>query len=361
MLVLLDARIGRRLTGIGNYVVELSRQFGRESPDVVRPMCTLRHVRRFRSFGLRPLVVRAKRVPSSLPGADVIHGPNFHAPEHPTASRVATVHDLGYVFLPECHPPGMPERLDALVRAALPGTSRFICNSRNTRDALVDVYGVSESVCRVVPMGVDTTIFAPDGPEGAGRWLRRRYRLARPFLLFVGAMVPRKDLITLVETFRIVRQDRPEANLELVLAGSKMKRWASDWPRLSEWLKTHSDVAQNVRVLDYLPAAHLPALYREAELLVLTSLLEGFGLPVLEAFASGTPVVITRSGALPEVGGTAAYYGDVRSPESFAAAVGLALDGADAVRRREEATRIVAAHPWRRTAELTMEAYRDAA
>jgi glycosyltransferase involved in cell wall biosynthesis len=361
MLVLFDARIGRKLTGIGNYVVALCRQFGRDSPELVRPMCTLPHARRFRSLGLRPLVLRGKRLPSRFPPADVVHGPNFHPPAHPTAGRVATIHDLGYILLPECHPPGMPERLDALVRAALPSTSLFLCDSRSTRDAFVDVYGVPDSVCRVVPLGVDTTVFTPHGPDGEGPRLRRQHGLDRPFLLFVGAMVPRKDLLTLVETFRIVRDERPERDLELVLAGNKTRRWASDWPRLSEWLRAHPDVAAHVRVLDYFPASDLPALYRQAELVILTSLLEGFGLTVLEAFACGRPAVITRSGALSEIGGTAAYYGDARSPGSFAAAVTAALDGDDAVRRREEAGRIVQAHPWRRTAELTMDAYRAVA
>jgi glycosyltransferase involved in cell wall biosynthesis len=361
MLVLLDARMGRRLTGIGHYVVALSRQFGRDSSDVVRPMCTLRHAGRFRSFGLRPLVVRAKRLPSRLPPADVIHGPNFHAPPHPIARRVATIHDLGHILLPECHPPGMPERLDALIRAAVPETSLFICNSRDTRDAFVEVYRVSESVCRIAPMGVDTTVFKPYGPAGEGPRLRRRYRLERPFLLFVGAMVPRKDLVTLVETFRIIRQERPDLDVELVLAGSKTRRWASDWPRVSEWLRRHPDLAAHIRVLNYFPARDLPALYRQSELMILTSLLEGFGMTVLEAFACGRPAVITRSGALPEVGGTAAYYGDVRSPESFAAAAACALDDHDGDRRREEAGRIVQAHSWRRTADVTMDAYRAVA
>jgi glycosyltransferase involved in cell wall biosynthesis len=361
MLVLFDARLGRRLTGIGHYVVALSRQFGRDSSDVVRPMCTVRQVRRFRSLGLRPVVVRAKRLPSKLPLADVVHGPNFHAPAHPSARRVATIHDLGHILLPECHPAGMPERLDALMRAALPETSLFLCNSRNTRDAFVDVYRVPDSVCRISPMGVDTTVFMPDGPEGEGPRLRRRYRLHRPFLLFVGAMVPRKDLLTLVETFRIIRAERPDLGLELVLAGSKTRRWASDWPRISEWLRQHPNVAGHVRVLNYFPARDLPALYRASELMILTSLLEGFGMTVLEAFACGRPAVLTRSGALPEVGGTAAYYGDVRSPESLATAVACALDGHDADRRREEAARIVQAHPWRRTADVTMDAYRAVA
>jgi glycosyltransferase involved in cell wall biosynthesis len=188
------------------------------------------------------------------------------------------------------------------------------------------------------------------------RILRWRYRLQRPYLLFVGAMVPRKDLVTLLEAFRRVAPQHPD--LELVVAGNKTRRWASDWPRVKAWLAEHPSVRRRVRILDYVPARDLPALYGHSAAVALTSLLEGFGMTVLEGLACARPVVAARAGAVPEVGRDALYYGDVRDPDSIAAALDAALADDDGDRRRRRAAEIVAEHSWRGTAERTLEIYR---
>lgn len=359
MTVLLDARLGRRPTGIGNYVTSLATELGPLANGEVRVVCRPRHAARFRGAGLRPIIqIRGEGLPRRLASVQLVHGPNFHAPRHPTAPGVATVHDLGYVQLPECHPPGMPERLDRLVRAGLPRTRMFLCDSRDTADAFMATYDVGPDRCRVVPLGVDTRVFSPVEAAGERAGLRNRYRIDRPYVLFVGAMVPRKDLRTLLDAWGEVASDRPD--LGLVLVGSKMSRWASDWPRVADWIQENPRLAPRVHVLDYVAARDLPSLYRGSEAMMLTSLLEGFGLPVLEAMACDRPVVVTNSGALPEIGGSAAYYGQPRDPASFAQALRAALAGEGRVHRSAEARAIVSAHTWHRTAELTFAAYREA-
>ncbi|MDP9225093.1 MAG: glycosyltransferase family 4 protein, partial [Actinomycetota bacterium] len=291
---------------------------------------------------------------------DLIHGPNFHAPEAATtAARVATIHDMGYLLLPECHPPGMPERLDALVRTSVPGTRMFLCNSQNTADAFAAEYRVDPDRLAVTPLAVDAAAFAPDSAaDDEHQRLAKAYGLDRPYVLFVGAMVPRKDLRTLVAAWALVAREQPE--LDLVLAGDKAVRWASDWPHVEAWMRENPDLASRVHILDYVPLRDLPVLYRGAAVVMLTSLLEGFGLPVLEGMAAERPVVATRSGALPEVGGDAAYYGAVRDPSSFGAALQAALAAEEWPRRLAESHAIVARHTWLRTAELTLTAYRKA-
>jgi glycosyltransferase involved in cell wall biosynthesis len=271
---------------------------------------------------------------------------------------VATIHDLGFITLPECHPPGMPERLDDLVRASLQRTDRFICVSADTRDEFVAHYGVDPGRCAVVPHGVSTAAFHEHAAPGEGGRLRRRYGLERPFVLFVGAIVPRKDVLTLCRAFELLHRDRPE--LELVLAGNKARRWASDYERIERWLRDRPAMRARVRWLDYVRDGDLPALYRRSSVVALTSLTEGFGMTVLEGLATGRPVVASRAGALPEIGGDAVYYAAPRDTEAFAEQLGRALEDDHRPARLARARTIVARHSWQRTAEATLAVYRSA-
>ena len=281
---------GRSLSGIGQYVVNLVEHLvpAAGDNDEIEASTNLPHRRRFEALGVEcwsPAGRLRRDLP--LPSADVIHGPNFHAPGHPPAVSVATIHDLGYLTLPGCHPPGMPEALDGLVRASLDRTAIFICVSHATKAEFLRVYGVADERCRVVHLGVGDRFFEPNVPAGS-----RRSRLPSDYLLHVGAMVKRKDLGTLMRAFEIVAAQHRE--LSLVLVGHKTRRWASDWPVVRQWLRDHKSLRSRVQILDYVPDPDVPALYAGARGIVTTSLLEGFGLTILEGLASGVPVVATR-------------------------------------------------------------------
>lgn len=356
MLTLLDARLGRNLTGIGNYVVNLVDQMGQIADGEVCAIANRRHSARFNGFGMktwtppRGYARRPRVVP--LPPADVVHGPNFHAPAHASAAAVATIHDLGYVTLPECHPAGMPERLDAMVRGSLDRTALFLCDSHATMEDFREIYRVEEDRCRVVHLGVGERFLAADGagPPPVG--------VPVPYLLSVGAMVRRKDLATLLSSFELVSEERPD--LSLVLAGHKSRRWASDWPKVEEWMAAHPGLRSRVRVLDYVRDDDLPALYANSAAVVTTSLLEGFGLTVLEGLASGVPVIASRVSAIPEVAGDAIHYGEIRRPETYAASIDTALRTHDAA-AAERGRAVARQFTWRATAERTLAAYHDAA
>lgn len=361
MHAFLDARLSRKPTGIGNYVLEIGTHVAGLAPDEFRVICRPRHTRRFARAGARPVVqLRGTQLPRRMPPLDLLHGPNFHAEAAPNgAVRAATIHDIGYLLLPECHPPGMPARLDALVRDAVATTRMFLCNSHDTATAFQAVYGVESERVAVTPLGVDAAWFDPAAADpNEGAQLAKRYDIDGRYVLFVGAMVPRKDLLTLVRAWAIIARDEPD--LSLMLAGSKMLRWASDWPHVEDWLQSNPDLAPRVRVLEYVSSDDLAMLYRQSSAVMLTSLLEGFGLTILEGMAAGRPIVATRCGALLELGGGAAYYGEPRDAWSFAAALASALADEDGERRASEARAIVASHTWRRTAELTLAAYREA-
>lgn len=355
MLTLLDARLGRKPSGIGYYVTNLVEQLGQIADGDVHAIAHRRHRRRFRRLGVQtwspPPAISRRAL--TLPAADVVHGPNFHAPPHPDAAAVATIHDVGYVTLPECHPPGMPERLDAIVRASLDRTALFLCDSRATMKDFVEVYGVGEERCRVIHLGVGERFLAAPGAR-----TRPPPDLPMPYLLHVGAMVPRKDLGTLLAAFELLSGERPE--LSLVLAGHKTKRWASDWPKIERWLAEHHELRSRVRVLDYVRDSDVPALYAHCAAVVTTTLLEGFGLTVLEGLASGVPVVASRVPAVAEVAGDAIHYGEIRRPETYAVAIDSALRAHDAG-AAERGLAVARQFTWRATAQRTLAAYREAA
>ena len=353
MQALLDARLGRRISGIGQYVLHLAEELARLAPEAVALAVTARHRRRIAAAGGRPIVVGPSvDLATAAPPVDLVHGPNFHAPAFPGARRVATIHDLGFISLPACHPPGMPERLDAKIRDKLDETDLFLCDSRWTQDQFMEHYGVEPGRCRVVPLGVSDR-FSPRPADGRAAVLAWLHRIRDPYLLHVGAMVKRKDLGTLLRAFEIAAAEEPD--LSLVIAGNKTRRWASDWPTVRSWLHSHPRLRRRVKILGYVPDALMPQLYRGSSAVVSTSLLEGFGLTVLEGMASGVPVVATAGSAIDELADGIAYLGCARHPESYAEAIRVALRGDPA--RRSRGLELARRFSWQRTAELTFDAY----
>jgi len=173
----------------------------------------------------------------------------------------------------------------------------------------------------------------------------------REFLLFVGAMNPRKNLRTLVESYRRYRT-RADEPLDLTLAGPSRDVFvAGDLPQ-----------TDGVHTLGFVPEAQLTWLYRNATAFVFPSLYEGFGLPILEAMSAGTPVITSDRGAMAEVAGNAALVVDPENSEELADAIDRLTTGEElrarlATEGRSRATEFT----WERAAEETMQVYRDVA
>lgn len=361
MLTLVDARQGAKITGIGQYTVHLLEAMAKLSPEQVRPICWRQQRARFTGMGLTPWSPWRGRLyhPRLLPKADVIHGPDFTAPPHRRAARVATIHDLSYVRFPECFPPGFPEALDERVRQSLANTSIFLCDSMATRDEVAEHYGVADDRLRVAHLGVSDAFARTPKQDDVAETLEQ-YGLQRPFLLHVGALVPRKDIGTLLESYAAVCARVP--GMDLVLAGPSATDWMSHLSRLDEWRQRHPDLAQAVRTIGYVDDKAMPRLLHAAQACVSTSLWEGFGLTVLQSLAAGCPAVAARVGAVPEFGGAAVHYGVPGDPESFAVAIEAAVSDTPARRAKVAAGRGIAQRlPWSSAAEKTFAAYCDAA
>jgi glycosyltransferase involved in cell wall biosynthesis len=220
-----------------------------------------------------------------------------------------------------------------------------------TRDDVVDRLGMSADRVRVVPWGVPLETAAPLAPDAVAS-VRHRHRLPARYVLYVGTIDRRKDYRGLLDAMSML-----DADVALVLAGSVIEG-RTDFVDLLP----ASSLRDRVRVLGYVPDADLRALYAGAEVFVYPSFIEGFGLPVLEAMACGTPVVTYRTTSLPEVAGDAAILLD---PPVTAVALAKALrevmDDAGLRRRLAERGRAHAAgFDWRTTARLTAAVYASA-
>jgi glycosyltransferase involved in cell wall biosynthesis len=286
---------------------------------------------------------------------DLYHSPDFVLPPLRRARGVITVHDLAFLVRPDCADARLRAYLEDVVPRSVQRADFIIADSENTRNDLVVLLGVPFSSVAVVPGGVEER-FSTVTDDGLLQQVRTRVGVGTaPFVLAIGVIEPRKNLNRLMDAFALLKQQRkvPE-NLKLVLAGGK------GW--LFDGIFEHhaaSPVRPDIMMPGFVPDDLLPALYSAAELLAFPSLYEGFGLPILEAMACGTPVVASRSSCLPEVAEGAALLVDPTSVDGLASALERVLT--DASLREDlvaKGRRRAAGYTWRRAAEQLLDVYR---
>jgi glycosyltransferase involved in cell wall biosynthesis len=329
--VLLDADVlGRQRTGDETYVENLLRALPAAAPNL-RFAAVTRHPERVPE-GIEPLELPAGwqelrmawKLPRLLRRVRPRLGHYQHAlPLRPVGATVLTVHDLSFERDPEL----MPFKDRLVFKATVPRSARradrVIAVSDRTRDDLIELYRIPKEKIRVIPHGVDPA-FVP----GVGTGER--------YLLFVGAVQRRKDPWAALEAAQDVQ-------LPLVIAGPERE------PTLADELRR-----RGADLRGYVEKPELAELYRGAVCLVVPSRYEGFGLPVLEAMASGIPVVAARDPALMEVAADAAVYAD---RGDLAGAILRAVEHRADLRTAGLAR--AAQFSWTETARRTVEVYRE--
>jgi glycosyltransferase involved in cell wall biosynthesis len=232
---------------------------------------------------------------------DVFHFSDWMYPRQRSGVRATTIHDLVPLHFPEWVHPRTFRMHGRKYRHVARTCDVVIVNSSFTASDVEETLGISRNRIAVAPPAVDAR-YSPDGPAA---------RRSRPYVLTVSTLEPRKNLRTLVEAMRLARSEHPE--LTLAVAGGA--GWQA--PALEdEWIET----------LGFAPAEDLAALYRGAAVFVYPSRWEGFGMPVVEAMASGTAVVASAHGSLDDASGNVALRADPTSPEALAREIVRALD-----------------------------------
>jgi glycosyltransferase involved in cell wall biosynthesis len=334
-VIAIDADVlGRRRTGDETYVSNLLRELGRQAGDL-RLVAFTRHPE------LVPAGVEAVHLPARSQELRMAWGvprllrrlrPALAHFQHalPLACRcpaVVTIHDVS--FARDASVMGRADRLTfkLMVPRAARKARRVLTVSQRTKRDLIELYGIPEERIVVTPNGVDPA-FSPDN-----------VRVVSPggYLLYVGAIQSRKDPLAAMDA-------ADAAGLPLVVVGPEKE------PELAAELRR-----RGADLRGYLPSEELADVYRRASALVFPSRYEGFGLPLVEAMASGTPVVAADEPALREVAGDAALFAQ---RDGLGAAVTRALAERD--RLRVAGLERAKLYSWAETARLTLEVYREA-
>lgn len=350
------------LGGIGRYAWELSsrlpklaelssvRYFGR-GHLIDDPGRLLRgeRVRRGRGpVGAARGWLARRRLRSTL-----VHGPNYFLP--PAAERgVITVHDLSVFRFPQSHPAARVRQFERSFERSLARAVHLITDTETIRSEVIDLFGIAPAKVTAVPLGVGP-LFRPHSNAEMLPTLERLGLAAGRYGLCVSALEPRKKLSELIEAWRRLPA-RLRADYPLVLTGGF--GWRNE--RIQDQVRRAAGEGW-LRHLGYVDEADLPHLYAGAAIFVYASIYEGFGLPPLEAMASGVPVVVANCSCLPEVCGDGALYVDPDDDQAFTGRLRECLEDrelrAQAGRRAVERAK---GFTWSRCVDRTVDVYRQA-
>lgn len=242
---------------------------------------------------------------------DLLFVPVSRAPLWKTCPLVVTLHDLGFRLMPEYLKEGTVAKTHLAFKHATSVADAFLAGSQFTKSEIMNAYPVPAKKIWVTNYGYDGTAFSPERTrQEEAHAVLQRYGIRQPFVLYLGVIQGRKNLVKLIEASHLWRQSEP--GLQLVLAGKK--GWNCD----PVYAAASGHPLSEINLPGPIRAEDLKAVYQQAECFVLPSLYESFGIPVVEAMACGTPVVLSTAAALPEVGGDAALYFDPSQPEEIA-------------------------------------------
>jgi len=331
-----------RITVVVNHNSQEVRSFRVET----RPLPFAAPIYSIREQIVLPLLVGNER-------PDVVHYPNFNVPLADRTPTVLTLCDLIYYI----HPQACPSRIAHqyarfMIRAASRKARRIVTLSEHSKRDLIRHLGCAPGKIAVVHPAIDSEVFRPQN-AAAVEAVKRTFGIQRPYLFYTGNHEARKNLGRLVEAFRGLPNRK---NFHLVIGGRTDRRQQEFYNGIAD-LVASGDVILTGEIAE----SDLPALYAGAELFVFPSKYEGFGLPPLEAMATGTPVACSSATSLPEVVGDAAVLFDPSSTTEMVAAMARILDSKQlAGDLREKGFERVRQFSWNSAAEQILRIYEQA-
>jgi glycosyltransferase involved in cell wall biosynthesis len=330
MRIGIDARKYHDL-GIGTYLQNLADLFDRTpeiTPTYFASPENASEIRRLhrgkvvenssRKYSLRELVSVSRQ--ANRESLDLFHAPHYTLPVSLNAKRIVTIHDIIHLRFPEYF--SLLQRTYAyqMIRHACHAADAVIATSEYTRQDLVRLFPECEPKTRLVYQGVARSYTVNEDQTPVEEFLQRN-GLTQGYILYTGSLKPHKNVPVLMKAFAAIRES---TRMQLVLVGEEI----SGKPSLTA-LAGQLGIEGRLRSLGRIPDNELLMAYQGAQVVVLPSLYEGFGLTVLEAMACGIPVVASRAASIPEVVGDAGVLFDPFSVEELRAALERVLHNED--------------------------------
>lgn len=239
---------------------------------------------------------------------DLFFSPAHYTPRFCPVPTVVTIHDLSYFYYPQEFLKKDFYQLKNWTKYSVKKAQKIIAVSKTTKKDLINFYHLSDEKIEVIYNGCNK--------KTSSRKLKTEsiIRIPKPYLLYVGTLQPRKNLITLISAFNLLLKERPE--YYLILAGKKGWLWQEIFAKVEEL-----NLSDKVIFMGYLTDEKIVYLYKNASIFILPSFYEGFGIPILEAMNSNCPVIASNAPSLPEIGGDACLYFDPKNPEELKAKI----------------------------------------
>lgn len=289
-------------------------------------------------------------IKKTIPNIEVFHSWDWIQPPDKNLPLVSTIHDLAILRFPETAHPRVERMHHESWKVLKERQAEIIAVSHTTKKDIVRLLGIPSYQIHVIPESLPLEIAELDKKmtEEQAEIAKERLQLKKPYILFVGTREPRKNLLRLIDAWMPLQKD-----IQLIVAGDK------GWDESTD--EKYANL-ENLRFLGRVSDKELNVLYAEAELFAYPSLYEGFGLPILEAFHHGTPVLTSKVTALIEVAGNAAELIDPESVESIREGIKkiLAEKPDDQKKRLQRMIIRLQMFSWKNVAKQTLEVYKIA-
>ncbi|TDX59260.1 glycosyltransferase family 4 protein [Orenia marismortui] len=287
--------------------------------------------------------------------ADIFHFFNYILPPKIRGKVIVTVYDMVYKLFPETMTKKNYRWLEKGLQRSINRADKIITISKSAKKDIMKYLAIDEEKIEIIYPGIDHELYSSELKVGKVKELREKYNIPKNFILYLGTLEPRKNIGRIIDAYAKYQQQAKD-DISLVLAGKK--GWM--YQEIFDKVKEHS-LEDKVVFTGYVNEIDKPAIYKMSKLFIFPSLYEGFGMPVLEAMASATPVITSNISSLPEVVGDAALLVDPYDISDISSVIKRILEDKKLqLRMIEQGLKQSAKFSWQKSAEKLLTVYKEA-